>query len=330
MGHVKYICQWSPTWVTIMYSAPMTLWRVHTTAREAAADFCVKNKVVGVGWPVDATRELCFDEYCDLADTRYPGDKGWRSAVTAIARGMQPGDLCWIRGDGTSQHRGIYFLGRITKGSWKYAAGDENKAAGTFNLRPCRWIRVGDEREVPGLLPTRFIRGQTVRRIEPDTEAKANLVLYSKFLWNNLSRRHSYKLDEKRCENNWAFLLSYKDLEELLALYLQFKKGYAVLSTTWRTETPLFEVFLCSRRQGRRQAAIQVKTGAEVLHYETYSDCTDLDVFLCNSSDKVEGAPLPFVHKVPIASVLAFAEKNITQLPNRYRNYLDIWSMLRG
>ena len=318
-----------------MYSAPMTLWRVHTTAREAAADFCVKNKVVGVGWPVDATRELCFDDYCDLADTRYPGDKGWRSAVTAIARGMQPGDLCWIRGDRTSQHRGIYFLGRITKGSWKYAARAENEASGTYNLRPCRWIRVGDEREVPGLLPIHFIRGQTVRRIEPDKEDnanqdKTNLVLYSQFLWNKQSNSNTYKLARRRHESNWTFMLSSKELEELLALYLQFEKEYAVLSTTWRTETPLFEVFLCSRRRGMRQAAIQVKTGAEILHYKDYSGCADMDIFLCNSSDTVQGAPLPFVHKVPIASVLAFAEKNITQLPNRYRNYLDIWATLSG
>lgn len=307
----------------------MTLWRVHTrTAGEAAADFCVNNKVVGVGWPVESAGNLGFDEYCKMADETYPSDNGWRSAVNAIAQRMQPGDLCWMRGDKTSKHRGIYFLGSVLEGAWRYMGSSESSDADTCNVRPCEWLAIGDEREVPGLLPIHFIRGQTVRRIEPNTDDKANLVLYSKFLWNERSGVSTYDLGKNRNNTNWAFMLSARDLEELLALYLQFEREYAVLSTTWRVETPLFEVFLCGRREGIGQAAIQVKTGAEILNYEDYSECTDLNVYLCNSSDTVIGTPLPFVHKVPIADVLVFAEKNIAQLPNRYKRYLEIWKAL--
>ena len=93
------------------------------------------------------------DEYLTLyrQNPNYPKRKG---SVDRFVNGVKQNDLVWTR-------RGMsYYLGMV--GEWEYRGEAEFQKAEIFNVRPYDYIELAED-EVPGVVVTAFIKGQTIQ-----------------------------------------------------------------------------------------------------------------------------------------------------------------------
>lgn len=153
------------------------LWRAHLhpdADSGAAYRFCVDRDIVGFGWPVGAGAPLTRQQYEALASLEYgpptQRNRGWKTAINAIARHMRKGDLCWIRNpDG-----GQFHVGRIA-GRWEYRSSPEYVKADLVNVRPCVWF---EHDACPDAVVWQL--GPTLRRIGNADAIRESVALYNR------------------------------------------------------------------------------------------------------------------------------------------------------
>lgn len=140
----------------------MIIWRLHIrpggiTDNSNPTDFCIKNKVIAIGWPF---REEISDlrSAIKIADKEWPDDiRAFTAAFTAFMVNVAIDDLVWFR-----NLEGKYFLARVTS-DFQQINSPEAFSAHCTNTRSAEIKEIGTQ--VAGGLKNQFIRGSTIRRV---------------------------------------------------------------------------------------------------------------------------------------------------------------------
>lgn len=299
------------------------IWRLHARGERAKEEgfdqthVCIQKGVLGVEWGfVDGLDQgLDRQEYERLARAqRYGQDdlRGWSAAFNALAYRMNCDDLCWAK-----DLAGDYFLGRVT-GNWQYYGHiPEFKEKAICQGRPCEWLRVGKEDAVPGGIRSRFIKGMTIQRIDPE---ERTLVAFSEFAFNRLVGENRYSLSVQS-PNLWS-LLSADDIEDVVGLYLQYDRGYLLIPSTCKKGTARFEYFLVHRESGTTAAA-QVKSGGVPLNKDDYA-LDEIAVYLFATSETYLGQDHSNVQCITRTQMEQFLVEERQVLPQNIKTWLDL------
>jgi hypothetical protein len=139
----------------------MRLWRIHARSDAKphldAADFCVGEGIVGIGWRLNSrVTPPTKDEYRKEMPALYGS---LNSSVGAFVDDLCPGDFVWTR-----NKKATYYLGKVN-GDWKY--GEENRDYEDHdigNTRCCTWVAVPSMDDVPGAVSRRVNLPGPLRR----------------------------------------------------------------------------------------------------------------------------------------------------------------------
>lgn len=240
----------------------MAIWRLHIKPEAQGVDpvsFCRKHGIIGMGWPV-ADRPNSKEAYLESGARTYTDGraKGWRRAANAFLHRMKERDLVWFR-----DTQGVYFLAKVAS-DWNYEASPENVRADLVNIRKAEIYEVGTA--VAGKIVNCCRAGATVQAISSDT-----VDAFSRQTFNRLAGRQDYSTDKPAASQSVFDLLSDVDLEDVVGLYLQLERGYAVVpsSRSTRNDTPFYEFELVSRKDAS-PAYVQVKSGNVVINVDHY------------------------------------------------------------
>jgi len=235
----------------------MAVWRVHLRPDADdvdPVDVCLRQEVIGIGWRVPM-RPANRDEYWSLGEKEY-GDAGWSRAANAIGWRMAIGDLVWVR-----DFFGVYYLGRIT-GDWEYRDAPENLKADIINVRSCKLHHVGAS--VAGKIVNCFRPSATVQQIHDETAE-----LFSVFVFNQLTKANLPFTPPGSIDI--FSLLSDVDLEDVIGLYLQKKKGLLFIpSSRSRQNTTLSHEYQLVDPKTCQPIFVQVKCGNVTLDPKDY------------------------------------------------------------
>jgi hypothetical protein len=295
----------------------MNIWRIQSKPRPQKpgldpARFCLKNSEIGVGWSLT-----------DHPST-LPGAQAFYSLVEAkfgkvplpikyIVDGMQPGDLVWFRVSG------IYYLARVI-GNWRYEMGQDYHDHDIVNVRKVEMYPVGPGAAVPWGIVKLFFRGAAIRRIN-DT----NLAAFSQHVYHRLSGTSLY--EPAPLTGSIFKYLSASDCEDVVAFFIQ-DRDFQLVPSTCHRDTQQFEFDFVHRVDGRLAAA-QVKNGAvdlEVGKFQHYPG----EVFLFTTwgkyipSNEATGFTGNKVHCLAPADVETYVKQNISRMPPKIRDWLDI------
>jgi hypothetical protein len=262
--------------------ANMKVWRIiikpDSKKDVDATKFCIDSEIIGIGWgvySVPATREEYFEAAKKIP--AYKKSKSWKEATTTFLNRMNPGDLVWTR-DKASR----YYLGRIkdenSGGDWKYCNEQRNKDADVLNIRGCKWYEIGEQDAVPGAVLN--LKRGTIKQVSDETA-----IFYSMLRFNEFSKDKGQKIKLEKIEYLDIFsLLSDRDLEDVIGLYLQTENNLLVYPSTCKIDTKLTEFIMVSREQGQK-AFLQVKSGSASIDLNTdvYKEIDDPFYFFCVS-----------------------------------------------
>ena len=241
------------------------LWRcnIKTGAKQNVdpAEFCFKNGIVGIGWPLDETpksKDDCWKKSEAIFKAKH--GRSWSAAANIILYRMDLNDLVWSRNS-----KARYFLGRVTS-DWKYSNSLDHRDADVVNFRSCQWIDVGSVDNVPGSVVNSFIPSATVQAVTDETSAT-----YSKLLYNEKVGKPHYQIEPL---GDILSLISAEDLEDVVGIYLQCEKDYVLFPSTCKSDTQFVEYILRSKTD-HHIAGVQVKSGNVSLEPSSYSSFGD-------------------------------------------------------
>ena len=179
-------------------------------------------------------------------------------------------------------------------------------------------LLIGTADKVPGTVLRRFIGGPTVQPINDPTT-----VTVSQLLYNRESGREVYKVSKIEGADLYQ-LLSPRDLENLVALYLQSKEGYMMVPRTADYSAPKYKVALI-HRDGRR-AVLQVKSGKVNLQADDYAEVADKvdELFLFTSEGIYEGEPGSGIRFLDSETIKTFANSHYHLMPNPIQICIDL------
>lgn len=240
-----------------------------------ARDYCFRKGWAGIGWEAKGLN-------CDLSDhTQYIAalDRSSESKLgydpesakgpcIAFATRMQNGDFVWCKTAADT-----YWLGKIT-GPWTYKHGGNFAKFDLYQVRKCKWVEVGTGDKVPGPVKNAFAGpGRALARISTEGEAA---LLGSALLWKSLAKE-AINFDLKPFKKFPLGAIAHDDLEDVVALYLQIKRGWYVVPSTVKKSTATTE-FVLRNRVGNR-AYLQVKSGKRKIDVTELTVPKDVDYF---------------------------------------------------
>jgi hypothetical protein len=269
-----------------------------------ARAFCFEKGWVGIGWGCDGLQDDSADasQYEQEVRTQYADDPSGLYAHRAFSNVMQIGDFVWCRARGD-----IYWLGRI-EGAWRYRNIDEFDQFDLYQVRSCRWHKVGTSDTVPGFIKNAYAgRGPAISQIQKERESARHMTLA---IWERVTGKPR---KDSPYEGKFSLsLVGHDDLEDLVALYLQAELGWYVVPSTAKRSTPFTEFVLLNSRGER--AYVQVKSGrAEIALEEVPVEIDTFFIFDLNS-DKLDVASQR-VKRIDPAQLIKFCRKNATFLP---------------
>lgn len=289
----------------------VNVWRVHTNTdikddlKESVADHCIKSNCICLGWSLKdkhlkdykileipyrerkfisiGNEDESFEKYEKfIKDYKIYGGKV-SSNIVALKNEMKANDLVWMRKEG------IYYLGIVGENSKYYYNSDDNLLdMDASNQRTdIKWIKAGDESEVPGAVTTAFIMGRTLQRINQD-----GVLEFSQHLVNEkyLKKGENQVYDIEDVEENpdkFFNFISPNDCEDLVCMWLYKKYGYIPVPSTSKTSTQLYECVLFNpNKKINKEAYIQVKKGESELYLSHYTHLKG-EVFLFTTKGKI-------------------------------------------
>lgn len=285
------------------------VWRLNlNTGARPGVDpraFCFTGGLLGVGWPIEPSTST-WPEYEAVAKEKYrTTHRSWWPALHSLRNRMRQNDLCWSR-----DRNGIYHLARVT-GEWEYCGAEQHRAADVVNFRRCTWLSVGHEGMVPGRVAVSFALRRTLQKV-----GGAAVGLFSQLAYNaHAGEKDGFRYNVTRQRCDIFSLLSPEDCEDVIALYLQICRGYSVVPSTCRRDTPSYEFVLINRETGD-DAVLQVKSGAVDLEPASYSAAARR-VFLFSSRGRYRGSVPANVECLDPATMITFVDQHERLLPNR-------------
>jgi hypothetical protein len=235
---------------------------------DRAREFCFVNAWVGIGWHCDSLSDNLQDPkvYGEALTTDPKNGPAARSAHRALAVIMQPGDFVWCRAKGD-----IYWLGKV-EGPWRYQNSGYFKEFDLYQVRKCRWKKVGPADTVPGPVKNAYAgRGSAISQIQRERDAVIHMSLS---IWEKLTGEAFENSAFKSAKVSLS-AIGHDDLEDLVALYLQAEMGWYLVPSTAKRSTPLTE-FVLRNSEGKR-AYVQVKSGET--HLASVDVPTEVDKF---------------------------------------------------
>ncbi|MEK6804231.1 MAG: hypothetical protein AABZ34_16450 [Nitrospirota bacterium] len=219
---------------------------------DRAREFCFDNGWVGIGWECDSLADNLQvpKEYGEALTKDPKNGRAARSAHSCLADIMQEGDFVWCRAKGD-----IYWVGKI-EGPWRYQNTGKFEEFDLYQVRKCRWRRVGPADTVPGPVKNAFAgRGSAISQIQRERDSAIHMSLS---IWEKLTGE---AIEDSPLKSGKVSLsaMGHDDLEDLVAIYLQAELGWYLVPSTAKRSTPLTE-FVLRNSEGKR-AYVQVKSG---------------------------------------------------------------------
>lgn len=292
----------------------MKVWRIHLKndiaeeyTMEDLLNFCIDNKLIGVGWSDIKTREDS-----ELAIKKealvYPDATAVMKAVNSM-RKIKEDDLIWARIDN------IYYLCRVT-GLWKDSTpGEMHDQLEVSNYVSAEWLKIGMEELVPEKAVSSFRTAAVIQSI-------SDIEDISKHIWNKHSKIVYYKKPEKKSDI-WSVLPS-ECVEEIVLLYLQMEKGFHIYSTTMKYSAWKYECTMINREG--ILAYPQVKNGTVVVRAESYMDAVELEptaqVYLFSTGEKYIKNQCDNIHFIYKRELEEFIKDNRRLLPGLTESWI--------
>ena len=239
----------------------MSVWRLHLRndvedyghTQEELFELCLKDGIIGVGWPEIKIRT--DEEWLIREQAKKAYQKGATAGFKAInaMRKMQTGDLIWTR------YAGDYYLCKVN-GKWidqPYL--EKYKPYDITSYVPVTWQKIGMEDLIPGKIISSFRPSAAVQMVREMDDISA-------YMWNKYHRCNDYP-EIKSGMDIWK-LLSDESIEELVILYLQAEKNYFVYSSALKPTTRTYECRMVNK--AGEFAFPQVKSGSVSLNANDY------------------------------------------------------------
>lgn len=345
----------------------INIWRVHTNTdieegiKETVGDYCIRNNCICLGWSLKGVN--IYDDSQDMNKIRKYISKGSEDEsydkyerfvidnkiysgkvndnIYRLKNDIKPYDLIWMR------NKGIYYLGIVGENSRYFYNSDDivMQMDATNQRTDIKWIEVGDESEVPGVVTTAFIMGRTLQRINQE-----GVLQFSQHIVNEECIKNGKKpiyYIEKIEEGFKGFfnLISPADCEDLVCMWLYKKYGYITIPSTNKNSTPLYECVLINPKKRRdKEVYIQVKKGEDNLYKSNYTHLGG-EVFLFTTRGKIylnknasvedynttiynqEDKLTTVIYSIDVSVIYEFAmdNSNDSYLPNKIIKWRDIF-----
>lgn len=325
----------------------ISIWRLQTNTDnetgQSVSDYCINNGVLALGWSLkdshlankgllddliksranisEGTEDESFNKYEDYVNQNHIYKS--ISNITRLKTQIKTYDLVWMR------NNGVYWLGLVGEHSrYFYDSSEMALSMDASNQRTdIKWIEVGGESDVAGVITTSFIRGHTLQMINQE-----GVVEFSKYLINTLYK-NVYELEGFSNNPQTLFnLISPNDCEDVFCMWLYKKYGYVTIPSTCKTSTQLYECVLINPEDiEKKEIYIQVKKVKKDNVNLYYSDYRNLDgeVWLFTTNGKVIGEKYQNMNVVDPKTIYDFimSGENDSYLPRKilkWRGLLEL------
>ena len=293
----------------------MTVFRIHIRPsggdnnKEKSFAYCLKHRVLGMGWSVEETGKSClsWDEYIAAASDK----KEYNNVLSVcyLHREVKENGLIWTR-----DTMGRYYLGRVIS-PWEYLATPEALQADIVNICRCELVSVHAD-AVPGKVVASFRGGKTIQAIRNPPM----MTTYSQLRWNEISGAQQYAVNHQEIADIYA-LLDDQETENAVAIYLQMR-GWLYIPGSRQPDTMRYEYILIHRQTFER-AVVQVKTGDTTqLNRDDYAGFEER-VFLFQSYGNYNGAMYNHVECIDPDELRDFLFNNRNILPQSINLWVD-------
>lgn len=299
----------------------MTIWRLHIrpggiTDNSNPTDFCIKNKVIAIGWPFK--KEISdLQDAIRIAEKEWPHDiRAFTAAFTAFMVNIAIDDLVWFR-----NLEGKYFLARVTS-EFKQINSPEAFNAHCSNTRSADIKEIGTQ--VAGGLKNQFIRGSTIRKVRNET-----LIDYTKLVAaEKFPDKFHYDFSKPRSFEDIFSLLDPFDMEDVVGLYLEAEKSFCIIPSSRGnlSNTPFYE-FELWQPSNRSFAYLQVKTGDKnKLNLDVYRNFKE-ELYVFSTAGYLNEDAIrdhPNIHLIGKERIITFLQKYDDSLPKNISCWLKL------
>ena len=306
-------------------SDPPVVWRTklrstlhNDYARQVS--HCIERKLIGIGWGIESLPSRSRMVVVFDAIENNP-EHGWGkrslSIVRRFATQAKVGDFVWTR-----DTSGQYLLCRIT-GPWRYDNSKAAKAVDVHQVRPAEWApKPLNDLDVPGGVIRCFIGvGTSFSRISDENARRV-----TGWLWEKLHDRPLPPLDIAPHDVLTSHLDPY-DVEDLVYVWLQIARNYAVMPKARQRDMPAYEWTMIHRKTGR-PAIAQVKTGSTPVDLAQLAQVAkhnpEMDTFAYATSESYEGDRSLVTEVIQAKQLLNFANRHADLLPPRVRTWFEL------
>ncbi len=234
---------------------------------------CIDHKIFGMGWPLDTDRipfeskltsEIGESYAKEYADNNEKHESPSPKALSQYGK-MKPGDIAIMR-----MMNGHYQIGKLITGALFLHTNESPYEELSWGCRVEKWYEVANEADVPSGIRGRFSQSHlgTVQRVADDNTKALICSLYEVKAFGNLSAPPI-----KLTKENFARNLDYKELEDLVFLYMWNKhkdEGYILLPSSCKVNQPVYEFYFTNARDG--SITCQVKNQSEAPQPQRYAE----------------------------------------------------------
>lgn len=262
---------------------------------------------VGMGWGLgDGPRpKLTWPQY---TQARLESGEGVDSSVQDL-HDMPRGSLIWTRRLDSS-----YWLGEVT-GPWEYHGDEPAEALDLWNVRRCRWWRVGTEDSVPGKIVNNFRASKTLNGVSDQRALEYSFRVHAQLTGASL------KTEPLSPRDVIEIYLGAFDLEDLVGVYLQDQCNLVLTSRAAATQG--YEYVLRDRDTGRR-AVVSVKSGEDAIDLDRLPNdsATTLYGYAVKKDGKCVNGPRD-IQMIKTDDLVSFIEERKPILPEQVNRWLD-------
>ena len=272
-------------------------------SRETTFEYCLEQKLLGVGWQVqslDNTQN--WEDYHKKAKDKY----GKVNQCAYIHKHVKVDDLVWTR----DKNKG-YFLAKVVS-EWEYFNSEVsiNENIDIVNIFRVELLAVPIG-AVPGKVIASFRASRACQNI-----AGKSIKIYSRMLWNELSQNQYYDTSNDKF-NDIFLMLDDEETEDLVFLYLQ-SIGWYVVPSSRKGDTMSFEYLAINPKTGER-ALTQVKTGDSTVPRSSYNNRdSDEHIFLFQANEKYAEESSSLLTNISRKNIIDFLKESRDWLPENF------------
>jgi hypothetical protein len=280
---------------------------------------CLKKRLVGIGWWLE---DLPSGTPLDTILHRVASNPapGWglnaAANIRRLGRDAQVGEFIWTR-----DTYGRYLLGRIS-GPYRYDASKVAIALDVVQTRRVDWAPEPlNDLDVPGGVIRSFVgTSQSFSRIWDEGARR-----FTPHLWAKLTDRPLPNVAIRRAEILKRYLDPY-DVEDLVYVWLQVRRGWVAMPRSRQRDTPAYEWTMVSRETGRR-GITQIKTGNDPVDLAALAAAradNETDTFAFAACGYYLGDESLVTEVIQPKDLLRFAQQQPSLLPPRVRNWFAL------